>query len=226
MVHVYFFPSAHKLVTEVTAMGKRVRKKWTILWGNGASVLVLGTVFLLGGITGGLFAGLAQGEGALELGNYLSDYLTLAAEGTVIRSFWPVLWEQMRYFLAAVVLGLTAVGVVGLPVLFGVRGFFFTFSVGCFFRVFGGAGLLPALVLFGLPALLWAPGFFLAGTQGFSNAQSLLRRGLGEGRSELPVGQMVYWARNGLCCVLFLVCSALEYVVVPVLLKAAAHAVL
>ena len=29
------------------------------------------------------------------------------------------------------------------------------------------AFLLPALVLFGLPALVWAPGFFLAGTQGF-----------------------------------------------------------
>lgn len=207
-------------------MGKRVRKKWTILWGHGASVVVLGAAFLLGGIAGGLFAGLAQGEGALELGSYLSDYLTLAAEGTVIRSFWPLLWEQMRYLLAAVVLGVTAIGVVGLPVLFGVRGFFFTFSVGCFFRVFGGAGLLPALVLFGLPALLWAPGFFVAGTQGLSNAQALLRHGFGEGRSELPVCQMTYWVRTGLCCVLFVVCSALEHVVVPVLLKAAAHVVL
>lgn len=207
-------------------MGKRVRKKWTILWGQGASVVVLGAAFLLGGIAGGLFAGLAQGEGALELGSYLSDYLTLAAEGTIIRSFWPLLWEQMRYLLAAVILGVTAIGVVGLPVLFGVRGFFFTFSVGCFFRVFGGAGLLPALVLFGLPALLWAPGFFVAGTQGLSNAQALLRRGFGEGRSELPVCQMPYWVRTGLCCVLFVVCSALEYVVVPVLLKAAAHVVL
>lgn len=207
-------------------MGKRVRRKWTILWGPGAAVAVLGVAFLLGGIAGGMFAGLAQGEGALELGNYLSDYLTLAAEGTVLRSVWPVLWEQLRYLLAAVILGLTAIGVVGLPILFCVRGFFFSFSVGCFFRVFGGAGLLPALVLFGLPALLWAPGFFLAGTQGLSNAQALLRRGLGEGRWELPACQMVYWARNGLCCVLFLVCSALEYVVVPVLLKAAAHVVL
>ena len=207
-------------------MGKRVRKKWTLLWGQGASVLVLGAAFFLGGIAGGVFAGLAQGEGALELGNYLSDYLTLAAEGTVLRSFWPILWEQMRYFLAIVVLGLTAVGAVGLPVLFGVRGFFFSFSVGCFLRVFGGAGLLPALVLFGLPALLWAPGFFLTGTQSLSNARCLLRRGLREGRSELPASQMVYWGRTGLCCVLFVVCSALVYVVVPVLLKTAAYMVL
>ena len=207
-------------------MGKRVRKKWVILWSHGASLLVLSGAFLVGGIAGGLFAGLAQGEGALELGNYLSDYLTLAAEGTVLRGFWPVLWEQFQYLLAAVVLGITAVGVIGLPLLFGVRGFFFSFSVGCFFRVFGIAGLLPALVLFGLPALLWAPGFFLAGTQGLPNAQCLLRRGLGESRLELPVCQMFYWIRIGFCCVLFLVCSALEYVVVPVLLKAAAHVVL
>ena len=211
---------------EVTAMGKRVKNRWAILWDQGAALVFLGGMFLLGGIAGGIFVGLAQGEGAQELGNYLSSYLTLAAEGTVVRSFWPLMWEQVRYLLAAGILGVTAIGVVGLPVLFCVRGFFFSFSVGCFFRVFGSAGLLPALVLFGLPALVWAPGLFLAGTQGWLNAYRLLRRGLGEGRSELLVGQPTFWARMGLCCVLFFICGALEYFVVPVLLRAVAHVVL
>lgn len=207
-------------------MGKRVRKKWTLVWGQGASLVILGGLFLLGGAAGGIFAGLAQEEGALELGDYLSGYLSLAAAGSVERPFLPLMWEQLRYLLAAAVLGLTAIGVVGLPLLFCIRGFFFCFSVGCFFRVFGGAGLLPALVLFGMPALVWAPGFFLAGTQGLRNAYGLLRRVLGEGRYELPASQPAYWARMGLCCVLFLICGALEYGVLPVLLRAAARVVL
>lgn len=207
-------------------MGKRERKKWTFVDDRTAELMALGGFFLLGGLAGGLFAGLAEGEGARVLGDYLCDYLTLASQETVTCGFWPVLWEQFRYFLAVVILGVTALGVAGLPLLFAVRGFFFSFSVGCFFRVFGGAGLLPALVLFGIPALLWAPGFFLAGLQGWSNARCLLRRGLGDGRSELPVCRPVYWIRIGFCSVLFFVCGALEYMVVPVLLRAAARIVL
>ena len=207
-------------------MGKRERKKWAFVDDRTAGLVVLGGFFLLGGAAGGLFAGLAEGEGARALGGYLSGYLTLASQGTVARNFWPILWEQFRYFLAAVVLGITALGVAGLPLLFAVRGFFFSFSVGCFFRVFGGAGLLPALVLFGIPALLWAPGFFLTGLQGLSNARCLLRRGLGDGRAELPVCCPAYWIRVSFCCVLFFICGALEYVVVPVLLRAAARVVL
>ncbi len=207
-------------------MGRRERKKWTLQLERGAALGALGVLFLLGGIAGGIFAGMAGEEGALELCSYLSEYLSLAAEGTVARSLWPLLWEQLRYLLAAVVLGVTAVGVIGLPILFAVRGFFLSFSVGCFFRVFGGAGLLPALVLFGLPVLVWAPGFFLAGVQGLGSAQCLLRRGLGEGRCELSLGQPIYWARIGLCCVLYLICGALEYMVIPVLLRAAARVVL
>ena len=207
-------------------MGKRERKKWTFLDGQRASLAVLGGLFLLGGVAGGMFAGLADGDGARALGEYLGGYLASAAGGTVQRGLLPVLWEQLRYLLAALILGVTALGVVGLPLLFVIRGFFFSFSVGCCFRVFGAVGLLPALVLFGIPALVWAPGFFLAGVQGLSNARCLLRRGLGDGRPELPAGQSAYWVRAGFCCVLFVICGGLEYLVVPVLLRAAARVVL
>lgn len=207
-------------------MGKRERKQWDLLSGQGAALVILGVLYLAGGLAGGLFAGLAGGEGARELSGYLVDYLTLAGEGSVARSFWPVLWEQLRYFLAAAALGLTAIGVVGLPVLFCARGFLFAFSVGCLVRVFGAAGLIPALVLFGIPALLWTPALFLAGIQGLSGAQSFLRRLLGEGRGALPLFTRAYWLRLGLCGALFLLCGLVEYTVVPVLLRAAARVVL
>ncbi len=205
-------------------MGTRLRKKWDLPLERRVALLVLAAAFLLGGGAGCLFAALSGGEGAAELETYLAGYLELAAEGTLPRGLWPVLWGQLKYFLAAAVLGLTALGAVGLPVLFGVRGFFLSFPVACFCRVFGGRGLFPAFLLFGLSALLWAPALFLTGTSGFFSARQLLRRVLGEGSGgPLPA---IRWYETGACLCLTLAAGLLEYWVVPVLLRAAARVVL
>ena len=204
-------------------MGKR--EHWDLPSGQGAVLLLLSALFVLGGAAGAMFAGLAGGEGAVRLEEYLNDYFVLVRDSGVPRELWPALWEQLRYVAAAAVLGVTALGVVGIPVLFCVRGFLFTFCVGCFCRFFGGAGLIPALVLFGLPALLWCPALFLAGLQGFSGSRCLLCRGLGDSRCPLPFTP-AYWLRMGLWAGLALACGGLVYGVVPVLLRAAVRAVL
>lgn len=206
-------------------MGKRERDKWDLPPLKGAILALLCVLFLAGGGVGCVFSALAGGDGAQELADYLVEYLTLVAAGEVPRELWPLIWEQMKYLLAVVLLGLTALGVAGIPILFFLRGFFFSFSVGCFCRVFNWAGLVPALVLFGLPALLWGPAFFLAGFQGLSGARCLLKRILGDSRCPLPFTP-TYWLRVCLCVCLCLACAGLEYVAVPVLLRAAAHVVL
>lgn len=190
--------------------------------GTGSSFASICALFFVGGIAGCAFAALANGTGALELCDYLTDYLALAEEGIVVRPFWMLLIEQIKYLLFIVLLGITAIGVFGIPVLFGVKGFFFAFSVGSFCRVFGASGFLPALILFGLPALLWSPALFLAGVQGMSSAKCFLRRGLGDTRCLLPFTS-VYWLRIGLCVFLIVVCCCVEYIMVPVLLRAVAH---
>lgn len=212
--------------TEVIAVGKRVRKKWDLPSEQMAAMAALGALFLLGGVLGCLAAALALGGEADELCAYLADYLTLSTLGELPRELWFVLWGQLKYLLAVFVLGFTAIGVVCLPLLLGVKGFLLSFSVTCFCRVFGSAGLLPAFVLFGLPALLSVPALFLAGVQSFSNAMGLLHRLLGDsGRRELFLGT-VDWCRIGLCAGLMIGCGLLEYWVVPVLLQAVAQAVL
>ena len=206
-------------------MGRRQRGGLDLQFGQGAVLVLLGVFFAAGGAAGCLFAGMADGEGGASLARYLADYLTLASGGTVERSFWPILWQELRYFAAAAVLGVTALGVIGMPVLFCVRGFFFAFSVACFCRVFGGIGLVPALVLFGLPALLWAPALFLTGVQGLLSARCLLGRGLGDVHAALPFTPF-YWLRIGICGLLTLACALAEYAAVPILLRAAARVVL
>lgn len=203
-----------------------MRKKWDLPPEQGGALTVLSIVFLLGGVAGCLFAAVSSEAGLQELGSYLSGYLTLASEEELSRSLWPVLWGELKYPLAAVVLCMTALGTIGLPVIFGVRGFFFSFQSACFFRVFGARGLFPAFVLFGLPALLWAPALFLAGTPGFISARKLLRRSLGEERGGSPVLDGACLYRAGLCVGLSLAAGLLEFWVVPVLLQAAARVAL
>lgn len=211
--------------TEVTRMGKREQEKWDLLSGQSAVLGLLCILFFAGGLSGSLFAAFADGEGAQELTEYLTDYFHLIGDGTAQRALLPIMWGQLRYLLVVVILGLTAIGVVGIPLLFCVRGFFLSFSVGCFCRVFGSAGLVPGLAIFGLPALLWGPALFLAGFQGLSSAQCLLRRGFGGERCALPFS-CAYWLRIALCAGLILLCVGVEYGIVPVLLRAAVGFVL
>lgn len=207
-------------------MGTRTQKYWDLPSGQNGALAALGLCFLLGGLVGCLFAALADGEGAAELGSYLRDYLLLARESGASVSLWPLVWTRLRELLVVFILGLTALGVVGIPLLLAVRGFFLCFAVGCFCRVFGTIGLLPAFALFGLPAFLWAPGLFLLGVPGLSQAKSLLDRMLspnGRGGGIQVSGQL---PQAGFGVGLILGCILLEYWVVPVLLEACAGVVL
>lgn len=186
---------------------------------------VLSACFLLGGVLGAVFGGLMSETSAQELAGYLSTYFTLAREGGVTVEFWAVAWEQFRLLIAVILLGLTALGAAGIPLLFGVRGFLLAFSVAGLCRVFGTAGLVPALFLFGLPAFFWAPILFLTGGQCLNGAWVLLRRLLLESREPLPFTS-AYWGRLGLWAAAMMVCVMLEYLAAPVLFSAAAKLVL
>ena len=185
----------------------------------------LSACFLLGGALGAVFGGLMSETSAQELADYLSTYFTLAREGGVTVEFWSVAWEQFRLLIAVILLGLTALGAAGIPLLFGVRGFLLAFSVAGLCRVFGAAGLVPALFLFGLPAFFWAPILFLTGGQCLNGAWVLLRLLLLESREPLPFTS-AYWGRLGLWAAAMMVCVMLEYLAAPVLLSAAAKLVL
>ena len=90
---------------------------------------ILGSAFLLGGLLGAALVSMIAQPAAEALSAYLRDYLTAGQAGKVAVGFWPMLWEQGRFFFGVCVLGLTALGTVGIPVLFGARGFLFACSV-------------------------------------------------------------------------------------------------
>lgn len=206
-------------------MGKRESGYPDWLSGSGWDLCLLGAAFLAGGAMGGALVGRAAGDGVQELNLYLTDYLTVSGLGMADAALWSVLWRQLWPLAAVVLLGRTAVGVVGIPVLFCVRGFGFAGCVACFWKVFGPVGLLPALALFGLPALLWCPALFWGGLRGMVGARRLAGM-TREERSGTPLLTPGDGLQAGLCGILFLACAGVEYWVAPVLLRVAARIVL
>ena len=191
-------------------MGKRLGKTADLFSDQGLCLMVLCAVLLLGGAAGCLFSGAAGQATVAELTQYLTDYLTAAEAGTAARcGFWSAAWRYVRLWCAVAIMGLTALGVAVIPGLFFARGFLLAFSTACFYRVFGGQGVWPAVVLFGLPALFWAPALFLSGWQSLSASLWLLRRWRGQERGSGPFSP-VYWLRLAVLCGLMLLAGGVE----------------
>lgn len=195
------------------------RKKWKVdlLSGQAAALLLLSGLFLAGCIAGCVAAGLISDPGGALL-DYVRGYLELLASGGMSVRFLGVLWQTVRFPLAAFLLGFTALGVVGLPALFAVRGFLLCYAVSAFYRLLGPVGLVPGFVLFGLSALVWLPVLFQLGVQGLLGSYGFLRRAMGDGRYPLRYDSG-FLARCGLCAAALCLCAGLEYLLVPVLLQ-------
>lgn len=197
-------------------MTRRGRIRFGLLTASAAGGLLLCVVFFLGGLFGILAAARVNGESGLALQKYVHAYLALSATGEIKVSLWRAVWEHTRFPLAVWLLGFTGAGVVGIPLIFGIRGFLFAFGVSCFCRLFGWAGLAPAAVLFGLPALLWVPVLFTLGMLGMRGAFAVSRRE----PYRFP------WRCWGLCAVILWGCVLLEYLAVSRLAGAVGQIVL
>ena len=194
-------------------VGKRKKWRFDLLSGRSAALVLLSVVFLLGSVFGCIGASLFRDEqGVVRQG-------MTAALSSLSR---PQLLDCIRcaglFCLGAFALGFTAFGAVGLPVLFACRGFLLCYAVGIFYHLWGFSGLSAALVLFALPALFWMPALFALGSQGLPASWSLARRQWGKGKPA-SVYDGPFWTRCAVCALLVFLCSCVEYVCVPALMR-------
>ena len=148
---------------------KRIVRIWDVPAGGILPALVVvSAAFALGGVLGCGLAAQVGGGGGDMLHAYVTGYLTAARAGEAAPPHMlSVVWSTIRWPVFAVLMGFTGLGLLGIPVLFSIRGFLLSFAITSFVRMFGGVGgvlgvnlgvnLLNALVL----GVLGAPGFGL-----------------------------------------------------------------
>jgi len=186
------------------------------------ALAVLAVAFLLGGLVGCGLAASVTGGGDDTLAAYIQNYISAAGTGiTQPPELLAVVWEVARWPLLTLLLGFTALGVVGIPVLFAVRGFLFSFAVASFIRMFGAVGGGLAFLIFGITGLLAIPVLFVLGVQGLMAAFALVGRTLNQGK-RTPVFSRAYFFRCGICIGVLALCVLLDYIAVPALLSAMA----
>lgn len=199
-------------------------KDWTRT-GDGrlAALAVLSLCFLGGGLLGVWTAAGAGAGAAAGLESYLSAFLDAARAGTLGAPGLPAqIWAVARWPLLVVALGFSAVGLAGIPAVFGVRGFLLGFSIASFVRLYGGAGGLLAALVFGVSGCVSVPVLFVLGVQGLLAARTLAMRMVEERRRLLPYGRR-YWLCCGICAGALAVCVLLEWAAVPPLVTGAAR---
>lgn len=199
-------------------MRRAVAGFWWSSKGEGTPALVVTAIFFIfGGLLGSFFALLPAEDGTAAMTSYLSEFLLVAREGALREpALLELVWRALRWPLAAFLLGFTALGVLCIPVLTGLRSFYLSFSIAAFAQAYGGNGLTMAFLLLGIPALAYLPAFFLLATQSFSTACALAGRATGQGRRELPYHREHFF-RCGVCATAVCVGIFLERYVVPAL---------
>ena len=135
------------------------------------ALLFCGAFFLCGSVAGAYASGHIVDGSALSA--YLSDYLLRLCEGGGDAGLLAVLLGSIKYHVLAVLFGFSALGVVTVPCLAGLRGFFLSFSVATVARRYGASGIPVVLALFGVSALFSLPCFFLLAVQSFKAAARL-----------------------------------------------------
>lgn len=163
---------------------------------------------------GGFFFSAVAGE-RQELVDYLQRYFQVTGSGEgAAPSLLASAWELFRWPLAALLLGFTALGAVGLPVLMAARGFMLSFAAATFARLFGLPGLAASVTSFGLTVLIAVPVLFVVSQNAFR--QSLARLS-GAAPSSTWSQQLMSQVP---CMGLLILAVALQQTVMPALLTA------
>lgn len=197
-----------------------MRKAITGFWWSPASegvvaLAVTALFFALGSLLGLVTSSSVSLDGIAVMHAYLERFLSHVQENGLIRpELFSFLWQVIRWPFWALLFGFSSFGLVGLPILNGMRGFFLAFSVGAFVQTYGHNGAVAALVLLGIPAFISVPAFFLLSAQSFSAAYRSMLRISAQNKRELPYHH-IYLLRCVFSVILIGISASLEWYLVP-----------
>lgn len=186
-----------------------------------SALFCLTVCFAVGGAGGCVFAGRLGTEIQTRLLDYFSDYFAVLNGNTTAGfSSLSAVWEILRWPLLTFFLGFTALGVIGLPAVFCVRGFLLSYAVAVLVRLYGTGGMAVSLAVFGVSGFLVLPALFILGVDSFRGAGAMAVKLTGDSKRTSPPeqGRLL---RAGCCGALLVAASVLQLHLTPVLLTAA-----
>lgn len=135
-------------------------------------LLLCGVMFLFGSVAGTVSAGYISDGAALfsDISSYTGAQQTSLSAAGFFQSFFAM----SKYHLMAVFLASSVAGVILIPILSALRGFFLSVSIAAFVRLFGLDGILASLFYLGVPVFIGLPCFFLISSRAFLISRSMV----------------------------------------------------
>ena len=126
--------------------------------------------FFAGAVCGCIWAVWSYRNSGLE--HYLKDYFALFAQAAMLPSFAVAVFNCMRWLLIAVLLGLSAAGILGIPTLIALRGFLLAYASTYFGLSLGEKGVVIWLLLCACVIIFELPALFLFCCEAMRNSLS------------------------------------------------------
>lgn len=189
---------------------------------NYLGLLACGALFLCGCIIGTFSAGFLQ-DGT-NLNSFITEYMAIFLNGTKAQpGFFGALFDNVKYHLMAVFLGFSILGVICIPLLSAMRGFFLSFSIAAIVRLLGGKGILLTLAIFGINTLLTVPCFFVLSVSAFSASLYFIRSIFSKNtKSTISPFNKRYFLNCGICVLILIVTALIDAYLTPHLISFAA----
>lgn len=166
-------------------LNKRIVDKKSITDSSGRIGTMLSVIFFVCGVLLGTFTVSTISEtGSSALYGEVAEYIDQLESGGIIRAdIISAIISAFKYPLLVFFLGFSIPGFALVPAVVGIRGFYLSFSIATFVKVFGSGGALVAFGLFGLTALITVPCLFVLSARSFSSSYGLWRIFRGKSRA-------------------------------------------
>lgn len=180
-------------------------------------IMLTAIFFICGTVLGTFTAGSIDASGSSTMYGDIYNYIKLIESGSFERAdFISALFSAYEYHLLVIFLGLSIPGFVIVPIVSGVRGFYLSFSIAAFIKVFGFGGTLTAVGLFGLTAIITIPCLFILSAQSFNASYGLWLAV--RGRSKMGIAQNYnrgYFLRCAICLAVLFISVIIELYLTP-----------
>lgn len=184
--------------------------------------LLLALLFLAGALGGHLYAGICGEDAQGALNQYLADYCAVYDAGGAAVSLLSCVVMYFGYALLLFLLGFSSAGVALIPALSGLFGFLTMYTVSCFVRCYGRAGVLLAMGVLLVRLVFTLPCFLALAGAAWPLSIELFLLSFGRGKRSAPV---LYGSRYlllfVLCAVVLAVGVCCERFLTPLLFRLA-----